>query len=286
MKNLLSRREFVYSGAAVAAAVAAPTTGFALSPEASAPSPIRLGMASYTFRNFSREIVIANMKALKLTTVNCKDVMDHLPMDPTAEAKAVAAYKAAGIEITAAGTVAFNKDDDGDIRAKFDYLKRANVPVVVAGDATPAILQRVEKFVKEYDIKFALHNHGPEDKMWHSPLDVLAVVKNMDPRMGCCVDVGHCARAGVNPVDAIKAVGPRVFDLHVKDLKDYTSRESQVDVGDGIIPFREIFATLIAIKYTGHVDLEYEINGDDPMPGVIKSFAYMRGVLAGMGYRA
>jgi sugar phosphate isomerase/epimerase len=286
MKNLLSRREFVYSGAALAAAASAPMSGFAASPEAAAPSPIRLGLASYTFRNFSREIVIANMKALKLTTVNCKDVMDHLPADPAAEAKAVTAYKAAGIEITAAGTVAFNKDDDGDIRAKFDYLKRANVPVVVAGDPTPAILQRVEKFVKEYDIKFAVHNHGPEDKMWHSPLDVLAVVKNMDPRMGCCVDVGHCARAGVNPVDAIKAVGPRLFDLHVKDLKDYTSRESQVDVGDGIIPFREIFATLVAMKYQGNVDLEYEINADDPLPGVVKSFSYMRGVLAGMGYRA
>jgi sugar phosphate isomerase/epimerase len=283
MKNSFSRRDFVYSGAALAAAASAPVSGFALSPEAPGASPVRLGLASYTFRNFSRAIVIENMKVLKLTTVNCKDVMDHLPADPKAEAQAMAAYKAAGITITAAGTVAFNKDDDEDIRAKFDYLKRANVPVVVAGDATPVILQRVEKFVKEYDIKFALHNHGPEDKMWHSPLDVLAVVKNMDPRMGCCVDVGHCARAGVNPVDAIKAVGPRVFDLHVKDLKDYTSRESQVDVGDGIIPFREIFATLIAMKYQGNVDLEYEINGDNPMPGVIKSFAYMRGVLAGMG---
>ena len=286
MKNSFSRREFVYSGAALAAAASAPVSGFAASPEAAGASPIRLGMASYTFRNFSRAILLENMKVLKLTTVNCKDVMDHLPVDPKAEAQAVAAYKAAGITITAAGTGAFNKDDDEDIRAKFDYLKRANVPVVVAGDATPAILQRVEKFVKEYDIKFAVHNHGPEDKMWHSPLDVLAAVKNMDPRMGCCVDVGHCARAGVNPVDAIKAVGPRVFDLHVKDLKDYTSRESQVDVGDGIIPFREIFATLITMKYQGNVDLEYEINGTDPMPGVVKSFAYMRGVLAGMGYRA
>jgi sugar phosphate isomerase/epimerase len=286
MKNLLSRREFVYSGAAVAAAVAAPTTGFALSPEVASFLSIKLGMASYTFRNFSREILIANMKVLKLSAVNCKDTMDHLPMDPTGEAKAVAAYKAAGITITGAGTVYFDKDEDDDIRAKFEYLKRAGAPLVVAGGGTPAILQRVEKFVKEYDIKFALHNHGPEDKMWHSPLDVLAVVKNMDPRMGCCIDVGHCARAGVNPVDAIKAVGPRVFDLHVKDLKDFTSKESQVDVGDGIIPFKGIFEALIALKYTGHVDLEYEINGDDPMPGVVKSFSYMRGVLAGMGYRA
>jgi sugar phosphate isomerase/epimerase len=286
MKNSFSRREFVYSGAALAAAASAPTAGFAMSPESTAASPISLGLASYTFRNFSRAIVIANMKALNLTAVNCKDVMDHLPVDATAEAQAVKAYKAAGITITGAGTVYFDKDEDEDIRGKFEYLKRAGAPLVVAGGGTPAILKRVEKFVKEYDIKFALHNHGPEDKTWHSPLDVLAVVKDMDPRMGCCIDVGHCARAGVNPVDAIKAVGPRIFDLHVKDLKDYTSRESQVDVGDGIIPFKEIFAALIAAKYKGHVDLEYEINGENPMPGVIKSFAYMRGVLAGMGYKA
>ncbi len=226
------------------------------------------------------------MKTLKLTTVNCKDTMDHLPMEPGAEAKAVSAYKAAGIEITGAGTVYFDKDEDEDIRAKFEYLKRAGAPLVVAGGGTPAILKRVEKFVKEYDIKFALHNHGPEDKTWHSPLDVLAVVKDMDPRMGCCIDIGHCARAGVNPVEAIKAVGPRIFDLHVKDLKDYTSRESQVDVGDGIIPFKDIFAALIAVKYKGNVDLEYEINGNDPMPGVIKSYSYLRGVIAGMGYKA
>jgi sugar phosphate isomerase/epimerase len=102
--------------------------------------------------------------------------------------------------------------------------------------------------------------------------------------MGCCIDIGHCERAGVDPVQAIHAVGPRLFNLHAKDLTDFTSRESQVAVGEGIIPFRRIFEALIAIGYKGFVDLEYEIHGDDPMPGVTESFAYMRGVLAGMGY--
>jgi sugar phosphate isomerase/epimerase len=278
MANLYTRRDFVRTGVAAAAAASAPMAF------AAGPAPFRLGMASYTFRNFSRDTLIANLKTLKISTVNCKDTKDHLPMDPSAEAAAVAAYKAAGIRITAAGTVAFNKDDDDDIRAKFEYLKRAGAPVVVAGDPTPAILKRVEKFVKEYDIRFALHNHGPEDKMWHSPLDVLAVVKDMDPRMGCCIDVGHCARAGVSPVDAIRKVGPRVFDLHVKDLANTSDKESQVAVGDGILPFPDIFQALVDIKYTGYVDLEYEIHPDDPMPGVTKSFAHMRGVLAKMGY--
>lgn len=273
----------------LAAAASAPAAAFAApvtEPGPVAAAPFKLGLASYTFRNFTRDKVIENIKQLKLSSINCKDVKDHLPMAEAAEAEAVAAYKAAGIAITGAGTVYFDKDEDDDIRAKFEYLKRAGAPMVVAGGGNPEILKRVEKFVKEYNILFALHNHGPEDKMWHSPLDVLKVVKNMDVRMGCCVDIGHCARAGVSPVDAIKAVGPRLHGMHAKDLANYQSRDSQVDVGDGILPFKEIFQALMTVKYKGYVDLEYEINGENPMPGVIKSYAYMRGVIAGLGYKA
>ena len=90
------------------------------------------------------------------------------------------------------------------------------------------------------------------------------------------------ARAGTNVVEAIHKVGARLFNIHMKDLTDFSSKESQVAVGEGIMPVREIFEALIATKYKGFVDLEYEIRPEDPMPGVIASFAYMRGVLAGM----
>ncbi|MGD0268516.1 MAG: sugar phosphate isomerase/epimerase, partial [Candidatus Sulfotelmatobacter sp.] len=143
----------------------------------------------------------------------------------------------------------------------------------------------IEKFAKEYDIRVAIHNHGPEDKIWHSPLDVLKAVKNMDPRIGCCIDVGHTVRAGTDVVQAIHEAGPRLFNVHMKDLTNFENKESQVAVGDGIMPVRKMFEALIVIKYKGFVDLEYEIHPDDPVPGVISSFAYMRGVLAGMAYR-
>ena len=145
-------------------------------------------------------------------------------------------------------------------------------------------LPRIEKFVKEYDIRFAIHNHGPEDKLWHSPLDVLKAVNGMDPRMGCCIDVGHTVRAGTDVVQAIREAGPKLHNVHMKDLTDFQSKESQVAVGDGIMPVRKMFEALASIKYKGFVDLEYEIHPDDPVPGVISSFAYMRGVLAGLGY--
>jgi sugar phosphate isomerase/epimerase len=287
MKNIFSRRDFVRSGALVATALAASKEVFAAaaarSPADEAP-PIRLGMASYTFRNFNRTQMIGFLKQLNVLALNAKDVKDHLPMDPQMEASALADYAAAGIKLHAAGTIYFAKDEDTDIRSKFEYCKRAGIGVIVAGDPAPETLPRIEKFVKEYDIRFAIHNHGPEDKLWHSPLDVLKAVKGMDPRMGCCIDVGHTVRAGTDVVQAIHEAGERVFNLHMKDLTDFQSKESQVAVGEGIMPVKRIFEALSAIKYKGFVDLEYEIHPDDPMPGVIGSFAYMRGVLAGMGY--
>jgi sugar phosphate isomerase/epimerase len=282
-----SRRNFLRSGALAATAISSAGALAAVAQDytrAGQATGIRLGLASYTFRQFTRAQLLAYMKQLHLTALNAKDVKDHLPMDPAQEATALADYAAAGITLHAAGAVYFPKDEDDDIRSKFDYCKRAGIKVIVAGDPTPETLPRIEKFVKEYDIRFAIHNHGPEDKIWHSPLDVLKVVHTMDPRMGCCIDVGHTMRAGVDPVHAVHAAGPRLFNMHMKDLAVATEKESQVAVGEGVMPVRGIFEALVATKYEGFVDLEYEIHGDDPMPGVSTSFAYMRGVLAGMGY--
>src|ERR1700758_4920752 len=285
--NTVSRRDFIHSSVLVAAALAAPGSVWASTltpPFTEEATPIRLGLASYTFRNFSRAQMIGFMKQLNVLALNAKDVKDHLPVDPQQEAAAMAEYAAAGIKLHSAGAIYFPKDEDADIRSKFEYCKRAGIGVIVAGDPAPETLLRIEKFVKQYNIRIAIHNHGPEDKFWHSPLDVLKVVKDMDPRIGCCIDVGHTVRAGTDLVQAIHEAGPRLFNLHMKDLTNFQDRESQVAVGDGSLPARKIFEALIAMKYDGFVDLEYEIHPNDPMPGVIGSFAYMRGILAGLGY--
>jgi sugar phosphate isomerase/epimerase len=286
MKRDLSRRDFLRAGAMAGAAMSTPAMLSAAAPVMPATgktSPIKLGLASYTFRNFSRAQMIGYMKQLDVSGLNAKDVKDHLPADPTQEKQAITDYTAAGITVHAAGAIYFLKDEDDDIRAKFEYCKRAGVTVIVAGDPAPASLPRVEKFVKEYDIKIAIHNHGPEDKLWQSPLDILKLVSHMDRRIGCCIDVGHTERAGTDVVEAIHEVGPRLFNIHMKDLADLKVKESQVAVGDGKMPVRAIFEALIANKYEGFVDLEYEIHADEPLPGVVRSFAYMRGLLAGMG---
>jgi len=289
MMNATSRRSFLRAGMVATAATSA-FSGRSLNaevrPEGGAGEPaIRLGVASYSFHKFDRAHVIEFMKQLNVKFLNAKDVNDHLPMKPPeATQAAVDAYKAAGIELTGAGVIYFPKPDEADIREKFEYVKRAGLSLIV-GSPTREALPVVERFVKQYDMRMAIHNHGPEDKEWPSPLDILKVIGSMDQRVGLCIDVGHTARTGTDVVQAIHTAGARLFDVHMKDLADMKVKESQVAVGDGKMPVRGIFEALHAIGYKGEVDLEYEIHEDDPLPGMIKSFAYMRGVLAGMGYR-
>jgi sugar phosphate isomerase/epimerase len=279
-----TRRNFLSQATALAAVSAVPAARLVAAPAEAPVSPVRLGVASYSFRKFDRAHVIEFMKALQATLINLKDM--HLPMTPPEETRRAAAeFRQAGLTITGAGVIAFEKDDDADIRAKFEYVKTAGIPLII-GMPSLKVLPRLEKFVKEYNIKVAIHNHGPEDKNFPSPFDVLKAIKNLDPRIGLCIDCGHAVRAGADVPAAIKAAGPRLLDMHIKDLTDFGSDNSGCPVGDGKMPIPAIFKALIAIGFKGQVMLEYEIDETNPLPGMVKSFAYMRGVLAGMGYKA
>jgi sugar phosphate isomerase/epimerase len=242
---------------------------------------IKLGVASYSFRKFSRTQAIEMTKELGTPYLNIKEF--HLKLDSTPEEidAAKKEFADAGIILVGCGNVNFQKDDESDIRSKFDYAKRAGFPLIVCAP-TAVTLPKLEKFVKEYDIKIAVHNHGPEDKNFPTPQSVLKAVKDMDPRCGLCMDIGHTSRTGVDIVESIEEAGPRLLDMHTKDLGEPMIKESQTAVGDGRLPIPRIFLQLIRMKYAGCVNLEYEIQEENPMPGMQKSFAYMRGVLAGL----
>jgi sugar phosphate isomerase/epimerase len=276
--SVVDRRTFLTTSAA---AVLTPGITFPLSVPERGNEGLRLGVASYSLRNFPRVKAIEMVKALGTPYINLKSV--HLPYElpPDELAAARREIEAAGLQIVGGGTITFGKDTDDDVRRYFDYAKAAGMPVMVA-TADPAILPRVERFAKQYDIKVAIHNHGPEDKRFPSPYDVLKQVRTMDPRMGLCIDIGHTVRTGTDVVRAIADAGPRLLDMHAKDLRDLTAKGSQCIVGQGAIPIAAIFERLQAMRYAGYVNLEYEIDPDDPLPGMKQSFAYMRGVLAGL----
>ena len=279
----INRRRWLQTTAGTMAAMGAAAAGTSLEAQEYrlGGADIKLGIASYSFRSFPREKAIAMAKELGTPYINIKDF--HLKLDSTPDQIAAAKkeFADAGLTLVGCGNVSFQKDDEADIKSKFVYAKAAGFPLIVCAP-THETLPKLEKYVKEYDIKIALHNHGPEDKHFPTPESVLTAVKNLDPRMGLCMDIGHTSRTGVNIVEWIGKAGPRLLDMHVKDLEDPMGKDSQVAVGDGKLPLPQIFLKLIELKYKGCVNLEYEVHADNPMPGMQKSFSYMRGVLAGI----
>jgi sugar phosphate isomerase/epimerase len=292
--HTVARRTFLAAAAATVAGAAlaragAPRAAHAASPalggldpaDATSPTAVRLGVASYSLRKFPLGKALEMITALRTPYVNFKSV--HVPYEKSPQELAALRkeIEAAGFTVVGGGTITFSKDTDEDVRRYFEYAKAAGMPVIV-GTGAPGVMPRVERFAKEFDIKVAIHNHGTEDKHFPSPYDVLKVVQHMDPRMGLCIDIGHTVRTGTDVVKAITDAGPRLLDMHVKDLRDLKVKESQCIVGEGALPIADIFRALDGIRYPGFVNLEYEIDADDPLPGMKQSFAYMRGILAGL----
>jgi len=289
-ENRVARRTFLnitaasIAGAAWSGTVPPKARAAAPSPASRTPSPatVKLGVASYSLRQFSRAKAIEMIKTLRTPYVNFKSVHVAYESSPAELAAIRKEVETAGLQIVGGGTIDFTKDIDDDVRRYFEYARAAGMPLIV-GTCSPRVLPRVEQFAKQFDIKVAIHNHGPEDKNFPSPYDVLRAVENMDPRMGLCMDIGHTARTGTDIVKAARDAGPRLLDMHAKDLRDKSAKDSQCVVGEGVLPIPALFQALSDIAYAGFVNLEYEIDADDQLPGMKQSFAYMRGVLAGQG---
>jgi sugar phosphate isomerase/epimerase len=271
-----SRRNFIAGATALAAVPALP----AVTTAEHHWSDVRLAVATYSLRKFSRSQAIEIVKNLGIKYVNVKAF--HMPYYLSKEDLVAAReeFEKAGLTIVSGGNIGLGKDDEDFVRYHLEYAKNAGIPTVVCAP-THANLGYIEKYAKQFDIKIAIHNHGPEDKNYPNGASVLKRVKNMDPRMGLCLDLGHAARTGVDVIEEIEMAGDRLHDIHIKDLTSFTDKGSQVEVGKGAMPVARVFATLKKIKYPGVVGLEYEINANAPEAGMAESFAYMRGVLDG-----
>jgi sugar phosphate isomerase/epimerase len=281
MSERATRRQML--GGTIAALVGSAVSHAA--PKVEEDAGFKLGVASYSLRKLSRADAIKALEKLNVQYINIKEFHAPLNSSATELAQARKDFESAGIRILGVGNVSFAKDDDGEMRRNFEYAKTLGAPVIVMAP-TAVTVPKIEKLAKEFNIKAAIHNHGPEDKHFPAPSDVLKAIKGMDQRMGLCVDVGHTTRTGVDILTAIKETGSRLHDMHIKDLKNLANKDSQVAVGEGEMPVASIFKLLQKMGFKGGVMLEYEINADNPVPGMEKSFAYMRGVLAGMGLKA
>jgi inosose dehydratase len=240
-------------------------------------SPLNLGLASFSLSTFSVEDLIAALKQLQLTNVAL--FKSHCPWSGTPEEcrAVVMKFKAAGIKVTGSGVIYLTNNETA-VRKAFDNARAAGLPTM---DCSPSLdaFPLVEKFVKEYDIRLAIHNHGPEDKTYPSPYDVWKAIQPYDKRIGMCLDVGHSARIGADPVEVIHKCHERLYDLHMKDSNTPVGTphdNAPVEVGRGLLNIKGILSALIEIKYSNIVSFEYEKTTGDRMAGLKESVEFVR----------
>jgi sugar phosphate isomerase/epimerase len=237
---------------------------------------LQLGIAGYTFLHVPVDGAIAMMKRVGVTNLSIKDFF--LPLDSSPEtARAVAnKFKDAGIHIYAAGVIYMKTAQE--VERAFEYARGLGVGLIVAAP-NPELLPDVDRQVKATGIRVAIHNHGPEDKLYPSPVDVYEHVKGLDERIGLCLDIGHAARAGADPVKVVKDYGPRIFDLHIKDLAVISKEAKPIELGRGVLDIPGLLAALVRQRYSGVCSIEHEMDMNDVLPGIAESAGFFRGVI-------
>lgn len=251
---------------------------------AAAPGPvpgIRLGVATYSLRKFARPQAIAMLKELGVRHLSVKEF--HLPYKDSAEALATGRreFDEAGLELLSGGVIVTYREDEGALRRYFEYGRACRFPMLIWMPNAKQ-LPAIDKLSAEFGIRVAVHNHGPEDKNFPTPESVYDAIRGFDRRIGLCIDVGHSARAGADVVRSIEKCRDRLVDVHIKDLRDLGGH-TDCEVGKGVLPIPAILRALVAARYSGSINLEYEAEPENPLPGMRASLAYIRGVLAGLG---
>jgi inosose dehydratase len=278
----ITRRTFFGASAGAAAGLLLRRTagGRGRGADGAGPAPpFTLGLASYTFREFDLDATLDMAKRVGLMRLALKDV--HLPLESPAEAVRAAAAKvrAAGLALYGCGVVYMTNESEVD-RA-FDYARSGGMGVII-GVPEHGLLGRVEAKVRETGVRLAIHNHGPGDLRYPTPRSVLDLIGSLDARIGVCLDVGHCQRSGVDPSEAAAACGPRLLDVHLKDVTASTEAGVAVEAGRGVVDLPRFLRTLAAMGFGGTAAFEYEKDGRDPLAGLAESVGYVRGVLAGL----
>ena len=280
--SMIKRRKFVKDAGIGVAAIAIPNLAQASDSKAGRKkygAAIKLGVASYTVRDFTQEQALDMILRSGVNRLTFKSM--HLPLNSDIETikKAVALCKEKGLVLYGAGNIDMKTKEEVD--QAFEYAKAAEMDMII-GVPSHELLEYVEGKVKEYDIKLAINNHGPGDDLYPSAVSAYERIKHMDKRMGLCFDTGHTQRLNRDPEQDVRDCFDRVFNIHVKDVTASNPEGKSAIVGRGAIDFVSFLKMIVELNYDGTLALEYEDESEDPLPAMMECLGYIKGVLAAL----
>jgi sugar phosphate isomerase/epimerase len=276
-----SRRSLLNSAAAAAAGVASLAPLGRRAKAAAAAGSLNLGVQLYSLRGYKVDEALGHARDLGFKIVEFYSGM--YPLDSDAAAIDAMKKKLAGLGLTisAHGVNRFTKDAAAN-RKIFEFAKAAGIRTLGA-DPDPDSFASLDELVKEFDIRVAIHNHGPTHR-YNKAIDVLQAVEKHDPRIGACADLGHYLRSGERPVEVIRLLKGRLYGIHLKDFAEMQDKTKGVILGKGHINVPAVMAALVAADFPadGALSIEYEESPQNPLADIKACEQAAREAIAGL----
>lgn len=247
----------------------------------------RLGVAGFTFNKFKLDQALEMMKKVDAHYLCIKDF--HLPLNSTDEQIAAFHAKCKSYGVTGYGVGPIYMGSEKEVNTAFDYAKRVGVKTLVGVPfkmvdkkrvSSPELLKLVNEKVQEYDIHYAIHNHGPDmPELFPSAESAIELIKDLDKRVGLCLDIGHEFRDGKDPIKVVTEFADRLHDVHIKNVTSPDKKGRGIELPRGAIDMTSFVRALRKTKYSGVCGLEYEKDMDAPLLGIAECIGYFRGVM-------
>ena len=258
--------------------------------------PFKLGVAGHTFHKRTLDDALAIMQKADVHYLCVKDY--HLPFSATDADIAAFKEKCASYGVTPYALGPVYVKDDSKLRGQFEFARRLGVKTIVGVPYEPTdekdtwskrrgsrkLLLEVDKLVREFDIRYAIHNHGPASPEMFPDVEYgWNLVKDLDRRVGFCIDVGWEYGCGKDPAATIRKYADRIYDAHIKNFEVGKPNGSAVPLPRGKIDLAKVFQAFADVGYDGVCSLEYERDFEDNLLAVVECIAYERGILELLG---
>ncbi len=234
-----------------------------------------MGIQSYSLRAFGidgQEGALQKIDDLGLHWVEFFG--RHYPITPDKQKIAAMNAKLAkhDMSVSAHGVNGFGKNHEANERI-FQFAKLAGIPNISA-NPSPDSFDSLDKLVAKYNVRIAIHNHGP-GALYDKIEDGLKAVKGHDKRIGFCADLGHYIRSAEDPVEVIHKLGDRLYGIHLKDFAEQKKQAKGVIIGKGHLDVKGVFKALKKVRFPadGALSLEYEENAANPIPDIQECLA-------------
>ena len=230
-------------------------------------SSLQLGIQLYSLRKFDIDSALKHAAEAGFKQVEFYSGMLPIDASPEVIQGTLEKVKAHGLTMSAHGVNRFGADAAENERI-FKFAQSCGIKTITA-DPSPECFEQLDELVERFDIRIAIHNHGPSHR-YNKVVDVLRAIEGHNDRIGACADLGHYIRSGENATEVLRLLKGRLFGVHLKDFAEMKEKTKGVILGKGHLDVEGVMDALLEVKFPadGALSLEYEEKPDNPVDDI------------------